>query len=136
MIKHGAELNVCEPECPLFHASRNSSPDKVEFLLLHGAANEINRKDSVKGTTALTEAIANGNAEIVEMLLDAGAKLTQDDERNDIVKACNSPYFEKVVAVLKRHHARISKDQLARYRKHGRQLDASEIECISGFLAD
>lgn len=73
----GAMVSV--PDEPLVKASFENDPQAVKDLLASGV--DVNRRDKSIGATALDEAVENGNREIVQALLDAGADVNARNSR-------------------------------------------------------
>ncbi|MBM3810137.1 MAG: hypothetical protein FJW20_00735 [Acidimicrobiia bacterium] len=73
LLKAGADVNAPLPggETPLMTAARTGKPGPVNVLLARGA--NVNAKDARHGQTALIWAVAEGHAEIVDILIRAGA---------------------------------------------------------------
>lgn len=72
LAENDSEINQSNSEgrTPLMFASSGPFPKTVEFLLTKGAA--PNAKDEVEGWTSLMYAAAEGNREVVEILLESG----------------------------------------------------------------
>jgi uncharacterized protein len=75
LLKSGADANGALPggERPLMTAARTGSLASVKALLSRGAV--IDAKDDVRGQTALMWAAAEGHADVVEALIEAGASV-------------------------------------------------------------
>ncbi|PAY15819.1 hypothetical protein CKO51_29785 [Rhodopirellula sp. SM50] len=74
LIKHNATIDARDRtgKTPLIHAASGPAPTTVEILLDAGA--DINAVDNGEHWTALMMAAAEGQAEVVEVLLKRGAK--------------------------------------------------------------
>lgn len=89
LIKHGANPNSrAGPDTPLTVAVKYASPDMAALLIRRGA--------QVKGSTALSEAAARGNLEMVRCLVDHGAEVNgivfdQYSRMEDIAKGLGGP---------------------------------------------
>ncbi len=140
LIAHGADPGKCDGGlCPLWYAARFQKLAHVKFLLSHGVTAEtVNRVQDSEHTTPLGEAIERGDAAIAGVLLDAGATITHDEYQDDAVSAClerqlYSPDARpELIETLKRHNVRLSKAQLASYRKY--TLNETELSCVRQFL--
>jgi ankyrin repeat protein len=75
LLKAGADPNAPLPggETPLMTASRTGSLAVVKTLIAHRAA--VDSKDERRGQTALMWAAAEGNADVVQALIDADADI-------------------------------------------------------------
>lgn len=75
----GADINAKDSnhETALNYASRRSFNELAEYLLSNGA--EVNIKSKKRGRTVLMIAAGQGNAELVQWLLDKGADPTTQD---------------------------------------------------------
>jgi len=73
LLKAGADANAALPggETPLMTAARTGALAAVKTLLSHGAT--VDSKDDRRGQTALMWAAAEGHADVVQALIDAGA---------------------------------------------------------------
>jgi ankyrin repeat protein len=73
LLESRADPNASLPggESPLMTAARTGSVAAVKALLSHGA--RVEAKDDRRGQTALTWAVAEGHAEVAEILIKAGA---------------------------------------------------------------
>jgi ankyrin repeat protein len=73
LLNKGADINARDKAgyTPLIHAIVNRNPEKVKTLLNHGA--DINIK-AQKGESALQVAIQLGDAKVIKMLTEAGAR--------------------------------------------------------------
>jgi ankyrin repeat protein len=73
LLNAGADPNGALPggETPLMTAARTGALTSVNALLARGAT--VDGKDTVRGQTALTWAAAEGHADVVKALIDAGA---------------------------------------------------------------
>ncbi|HEY7170346.1 MAG TPA: ankyrin repeat domain-containing protein [Vicinamibacterales bacterium] len=73
LLKAGANPNAARTtgETPLMTASRTGNLEAVKSLLAHGA--EVNAKEPVEGQTALMWAISERHADVVRVLVEAGA---------------------------------------------------------------
>ena len=74
LLEHGAKIDYQENESgytALMYAAQFNKPKSVRFLLENGANYNLTSKD---GSMPLTLAMQEGNEEIVEMLLEKGAK--------------------------------------------------------------
>jgi len=73
LLAAGADPNAPLPggETPLMTAARSGSLVAVKTLLAHGA--KVDAKDDARGQTALMWAAAEGHADVVQALIDAGA---------------------------------------------------------------
>lgn len=80
LLDHGAGINDRdgnEGYTPLMQASLSGHVDVVKVLLKRGA--DVHRRDK-QGRSALMAAHQIGASEIIELLEDAGASLTRDEE--------------------------------------------------------
>ena len=75
LLKSGADPNVALPggETPLMTASRSGALASVKAFLARGVP--VDAKDEVRGQTALMWAAAEGHADVVQALVDAGANI-------------------------------------------------------------
>ena len=74
LLVHRANVNAKDNFwwTPLHHAARAGVKSVVEYLLLYGAKMET---PALNGTTALTRAVESCSAEVVQFLIDKGAKV-------------------------------------------------------------
>ncbi len=68
---------IVEPSHPLVKAARE---DELQVVLSLLTKENVNVRDRATGTTALEQAIQNGNREIVQLLLHAGANVNSRNE--------------------------------------------------------
>ena len=73
----GGAMVVVEPSEPLVKAARN---DEIHDVLALLTRENVNVRDKATGTTALEQAIQNGNREMVQVLLSAGANANSQNE--------------------------------------------------------
>lgn len=66
---------IVEPSSPLVAAAFRNNPDEVKKLLIKGA--DVDEVDKDVDATALAEAVAHGNLEMVTTLIDAGADVNR-----------------------------------------------------------
>jgi len=74
LLRHGADSNIADNSGnpPLVKATKNGRADLVRCLIETGRA-DVDRQN-IEKSTALHEAALKGNKEIVDLLLEAGAK--------------------------------------------------------------
>lgn len=73
MSSTGGSVAIVSPSSPLVNAAYENNLDGVKELLFKGA--DVNEVDKDVDATALDEAVANGNLEMVLMLIDARAEV-------------------------------------------------------------
>jgi ankyrin repeat protein len=79
LIQHGANVNAAgfppnnEGGTVLFHACWANYPKLAKFLLDHGADPEV---ENLEGERVIDNAARHGNADVVELLIDAGSPYT------------------------------------------------------------
>jgi uncharacterized protein len=73
LLEYGARINELGDDgmTPLWAACMWRDPEMVKLLLEHGA--DFNLRNSTLGTSPIEEAIRNGNQEIIQLLVTAGA---------------------------------------------------------------
>ena len=71
-ITMGGAMVMIEPEEPIVNAAYKNDAATVKQLLRTGA--DVNARDKATGTLALNYAVSNGNSEMVQVLITAGAK--------------------------------------------------------------
>ena len=95
LLKHGADVNEqnnMSKRTPLQMVATLGLVRSVKWLIEHGA--DVNLPDS-QGQTAITLGAAyKANAEILQMLLDHGAKLTPQEMPRIVAGACRSGNLE------------------------------------------
>jgi ankyrin repeat protein len=87
LLEAGADVNLTNPTgtTPLMLASSGPFPETVQVLLKAGA--KVNVIDSGEHFTALMWAAAEGQTEVVKILLDNGADLTLTDIDGDTAES-------------------------------------------------
>ena len=88
LLENGAEVNsVTETgHTPLYLAVYYNYPEVVKALLSYSPDLEVTIIDEFTGTTrrALGAAVVNGSAEVTRLLLEAGANINYQDQRNNV----------------------------------------------------
>jgi hypothetical protein len=140
LMAHGADINACEggKSCPLWFMARFGKTDAVRYLLSHGA--QVDRADTADGSTALSQAIQDGNPATVKVLLDAGATIADNEHRSDIVLACDmltrikNDDIRQVLQLLRGAQARAAQDRQEKYTGGRSVSDPEEAECVKSFM--
>jgi hypothetical protein len=70
-------VGIVAPEDPMIKAAQEDNMDEVQQLL---PGRNVNLRDQRSGTTALEHAVRNGNREMTQMLLSAGADVNTRNE--------------------------------------------------------
>ena len=76
-VRLGGAVAIVEPSEPLVKAARE---DELQDVLALLTRENVNVRDKATGTTALEQAIQNGNREMVQALLSAGADANSRNE--------------------------------------------------------
>ena len=109
LLEAGADVNSPDADyghTALFWASARGNKDLVKILLIQPGI----RLDaiSIDGDTALLAAVGHGEAEIVEMLLKAGANVRIINKRGETAVAIAKKGLEKQQATLRKQQDMIS----------------------------
>lgn len=139
---HGADTVGCREAtslpCPLVYIAGRDNAPLIRYLLSQGA--NPNAVDAAEGRTALSEAIGSNDPATMKLLLAAGARLTMNEDRNDLVDACWLPQpFEteqhlKTIGVLHEVDAHLSAEDLARYKL---PIDGTQQRnCVQSFMRE
>jgi hypothetical protein len=112
LIRAGADVNSPHPDyrhTALFWASFKGDKDSVKLLLAQPGIklDAIN----IDGDTALMAAAEKGHAEITEMLLKAGAKVSITDHRGETATSLAQKALAKQQALVEKQQAMVSKLQ-------------------------
>ena len=104
LFSAGADVNKANEEgrTPIMFAASGPFSETVQLLTENGA--ELNQQDSVEGWTALMYAAAEGNTDVIEILLahDSDPSLEDDDGETAVDFAENNGHTE--TATLLRNH--------------------------------
>jgi hypothetical protein len=102
------DLAVVEYRSPLFAAVFEGAPQRVENLIVNGAA--VNERDENYGRiTPLFIAVENGSAEVAEKLLNFGAQINmRDDFRQTPLMRLDEDASVELVDLLLKHGARVN----------------------------
>ncbi len=101
LIEKGADVQKqnSEGRSSLMFASSGPFPETVQLLLENGS--DPNAKDSIEGWTPLMYAAAEGNIEVIEVLLDYDADVTlQDTDGETATDFARNNGHSEVVALL------------------------------------
>ncbi|UPG89466.1 ankyrin repeat domain-containing protein [Luteibacter aegosomaticola] len=140
LVAHGADIVGCTEattrECPLIYFARRGETPIVRFLLSQGA-NPDSENTGGSSETALSAAIATGQADTLKVLLANGAHIRKGEYENDIIFACwHGPDADEPQRQVSRqtlHDAGIhlTQDDLSRYK-----LDFNDDQrpCIESFM--
>jgi ankyrin repeat protein len=139
LVSHGADVNSCgEDTCALWMSAHFDKLDHVKFLIAHGAKLDTIEKHS--GNSALSEAIDNSSVQIAEVLLYAGARISHQPYKDDVIHACwqynNSSHSDASLAMLnflKNAKIHITEKNLKFYTDQN-LLDKPVYECARQFL--
>jgi ankyrin repeat protein len=82
VIQLGGMVAFVGPEDPFISAAQD---DEMETFTALIAGRDVNLRDKRSHTTALEHAVRNGNREMVQLLLDAGAKVNAPNEAGEVV---------------------------------------------------
>jgi len=77
VVRLGGAVAMVEPSEPLVKAARG---DELQDVLALLTRENVNVRDKATGTTALEQAILNGNREMVQILISAGADANSQNE--------------------------------------------------------
>ncbi|KAG2392655.1 hypothetical protein C9374_011380 [Naegleria lovaniensis] len=91
---------------PIHIAAKSGSTYAVKWLLNHGALQTINEKDAM-GLTPLLFAVAEGNDSLVELLLESGAKISEEAQIEFFKENCPEDKFQTVVACLGKYGVKV-----------------------------
>ena len=112
LIQAGADVNSPHPDyrhTALFWASFKGYKDAVKLLLAQpGIKVDL---VNIDGDTALMAAAEHGHAEIVELLLKAGASVSITDKRGETATSLAQKALAKHQAIVEKHQAMLSKLQ-------------------------
>jgi hypothetical protein len=82
VIQFGGMVAFVAPEDPFINSAQE---DELETFTTLIAGRDVNLRDKRSHTTALEHAVRNGNREMVQLLLDAGAKVNAPNEGGEVV---------------------------------------------------
>ena len=124
LLGYGADVNNSGPSLPTLLASActNNSVDIARLLIDNGARVDVDDK----GSTPLKRAIDNGNIEMVQLLIEAGADLSLvgSDGVHPILMALMQQHYD-IAGLLYLENKNIfsSQDILRKIRHHGLSID-------------
>ncbi|KAF0975111.1 hypothetical protein FDP41_005864 [Naegleria fowleri] len=91
---------------PIHIAAKSGSTYAVKWLLNHGALQTINEKDAM-GLTPLLFAVAEGNDSLMELLLESGAKLSEEAQIEFLKENCPKDKLPAVSFVLGKYGVKV-----------------------------
>ena len=110
LLKNGADVNSVENGCtPLYLAASNNAPEVVKVLLSYNPNLEITKTGELyeKNFSALTVATVLGSAEVVRLLLEAGANINHRSQDGNFPLQYAVLNQEKILPILMEYNPKV-----------------------------